>query len=133
MFEKELSEKFSTIFNIEKVTYDSPGDSQEQNCIFIDIDNCNSTIKDGKALAIVQGNAYMYAPANKLPFGFFAKAIKKADPKLTKDLFFFNIENNSQRFQNIIQRGFSFQYFYRGQFDPEIGTITGLTLTIEES
>lgn len=133
MFEKELSEKFHKIFNVSKVTYDSPGDAQEQGCLFIDIDSCNPTIKDGKALAIVNGNAYMYAPSDKLPFGFFAKAIRKSDIELTKDLFFFNIENNSQRFQNIIQRGFSFTYFYRGQFDPEIGTITGITLSIEES
>lgn len=132
MFEKELSEKFGKIFNVAKVTYDSPGDSQEQGCLFIDIDSANPTIKDGKALAIVTGNAFMYAPADKLPFGFFGKAIRKADIALTKDLFFFNIENNSQRFQNIIQRGFSFTYFYRGQFDPEIGTITGITLSIEE-
>jgi len=132
VFEKELAGKFEKIFNVNKVTYDSPGDSQEQGCLFIDVDSCNPTIKDGKALAIVTGQAYMYAPADKLPFGFFAKAIKKSDTALTKDLFFFNIENNAQRFQNIIQRGFSFTYFYRGQFDPEIGTITGITISIEE-
>jgi len=133
VFETELSDKLKRIFNIDKVTYNSPGESQEQGCLFIDIDSCNSTIKDGKALAIVQGQAYMYAPADKLPFGFFTKAIRKSDTDLTKDLFFFNIENNAQRFQNIIQRGFSFQYFYRGQFDPEIGTITEITISIEES
>lgn len=133
MFKKELEDKFKKIFNVEKVTYDAPGESHEQGCIFVDIDTCNPTIKDGKALAIVTGQAYAYAPSDKLPFGFFMKAIKKADPELTKDLFFFNIENNSQRFQNIIQRGFSFTYFYRGQFDPEIGSITGITISIEES
>lgn len=133
MFEKELAEKFGKIFNIDKVTYNEPGESQEQGCLFIDIDSCNSTIKDGKAVALIEGNAYMYAPSDKLPFGFFAKCIRKADTALTKDLFFFNIENNNQRFQNIIQRGFSFKYFYRGQFDPEIGTITSITILIEES
>lgn len=133
MFEKELEQKFRRIFGIDKITYSEPGESQEQGCLFVSIENCNPTIKDGLALARVTGNAFVFAPSDKMPFGFFGKAIKKADPKDTKDLFFFDIEKNEQRFQNIIQRGFSFQYFYRGQYDPEIGTINEINITIEES
>lgn len=133
MFEKELETKFKKIFGVEKVTYDSPGESLEQGCLFIDIDNCKNTIKDGKAVAMVSGNVSLYGVAPKMPFGFFSKAIRNADPELTKDLFFLDIETNTQRIRDLVQRGFSFIYFFRGQYDPAIGTITNVTIAIEES
>lgn len=133
MFEKELESKFKKIFGVEKVTFDSPGESLEQGCLFIDIDSCKNTIKDGKAVAMVTGNVNLYGPAPKVPFGFFSKAINKAENSLTKDLFFYDIETNTQRIRDIVQRGFSFIYFFRGQYDPAIGTITSVNIAIEES
>lgn len=133
MFEKELEKKFKKIFGVEKVTYDSPGESIEQGCLFIDIDSCKNTIKDGKAVAMVNGSAFLSAPGPQMPFGFFAKAINKAPVEDTKDLFFFDIETNTQRMRDLVQRGFSFVYFFRGQYDPAIGTITSVTISIEES
>lgn len=133
MFEKELETKFKKIFGVDKVTYDSPGESQEQGCIFIDVDTCRNTIKDGKAVAMVNGSATMFAPAPSMPFGFLAKAINKAPVELTKDLFFFDIETNTQRIRDLVQRSFSFVYFFRGQYDPAIGTINNVTISIEES
>jgi hypothetical protein len=133
VFEKELEGKLKKIFGLEKVTYESPGESSEQGCLFIDIDSCKNTIKDGKAVAMVSGSATIFGPGPKIPFGFFAKAIRNAPVELTKDLFFFDIENNTQRIRDIVQRGFSFIYFFRGQYDPAIGTITSVTIAIEES
>lgn len=133
MFEKELEKKLGKIFGLEKVTYDSPGESFEQGCLFIDIDSCKNTIKDGKAVAMVSGSAVLCGPAPKMPFGFFSKAINKAPLELTKDLFFFDVETNTQRARDIVQRGFSFVYFFRGQHDPAIGTINNVTISIEES
>jgi len=133
MFEKELQEKIQKIFGVEKVTYDAPGESVEQLCIFIDIENSKNTFKDGQVLSMVTGRASMSGPAPKIPFGFFSKAIIKAEKALTKDLFFYDIETNAQRMGDIIQRGFSFVYFFRGQHDPKIGTITSVTISIEES
>lgn len=137
MFEKELADKFQRIFGVKKVTYDTPelkADAvREQECLFIEIEDSTNQIKDGRAKAMVTGNAIMVARSEKLPFGFFSKSIKQADPVLTKDLFFFDIEKNVPRFRDIVQRGFSFVYFFDSQYDPAVGTITSVTTTIEES
>lgn len=126
MFEHELSEKFKRIFGVKKVTFDQPSDSQEQECLFIEVENSWNTIKDDKAIARVTGNCIMFGNAEKLPFGFYSKRIKQADYNDTKDLFFFDIEANTRRYQNIVQRGFSFVYFFNSQYDPEHGTITSI-------
>ena len=74
----------------------------------------------------------MFGNAEKLPFGFFSKAIKNADDEDTRDLFFFDLENNSRVFRNIVQRGFSFVYFFDSQYDPKVGSITSVDITVTE-
>lgn len=141
MFETELLDKFKAIFGLAKATYDTPTDEgsqgsnpvMEQDCLFVEIENSKNTIKDGKAVAMVSGKAVLLGRNEKIPFGFFSKAIQRADPALTKDLFFFDIEANTPRYRDLTVRGFSFIYFYRGQFDPDIGTITSVTINIEET
>ena len=132
MFEKELEEKFKAIFKVSKVTYDAPGESQEQGCLFVEIESCKGNISPPVQKAIVTGKAIMNAPSDKLPFGFFSKAIQQSDATLTKDLFFEDIEENTARFGNLVRRGFSFTYFFNGQFDPDLGTITSIDTTIQE-
>ncbi len=129
MFESELKALLKKIFAVKKVTFDNPGESQEQEVLFIEIDNCTSAIKDGFEKHMVSGNAVFFANADKLPFGYFAKRIKQADHADTKELFFFDFESNSRRNQNIVQRGFSFVYFYSAQYDPKVGEITSIELT----
>lgn len=126
MFESKLKETFQRIFDVKKVSFDQPGESQEQECLFIEISTSKNAIKDGLALAMVEGNCIMFANGEKLPFGFFSKRIRQADLADTKDLFFFDIEGNTKRYGNIVQRGFSFVYFFRGQYDPETGSITSI-------
>lgn len=132
MFEKELADKFKAIFGVDKVTFDTPGESREQSCLFIEIENCKNSIKDGKAMGMATGNAVIFQKHSAIPFGFFQKAIARAPASLTKDLFFFDIESNTQRFRDIVQRGFSFTYFFNSQYDPPTGTITSVTTTVEE-
>jgi hypothetical protein len=132
VFEKELADKFKKIFEVTKVTYDQPSDLKEQECIFIEIEDCKNSIKDGRALAKVTGNGIMFGNGDKLPFGFFSKAIKKAEPALKDDLFFFDIESNTKFYRNIVQRGFSFVYFFNSQYDPEIGSIESVEITVTE-
>ena len=124
MFEKELEAKFKGIFGVKKVTYDEPGESQEQGCIFVEIETSHNKIQDGRAKARVEGTGIMFGPNDKMPFGFFSKRIAKADLALTKDLFFYDFEENTKRYQNIVQRKFSFVYFFNGQYDPDTGSIT---------
>jgi hypothetical protein len=141
VFEKELSEKFKAIFDVGKVTFDTPSlqnspgtvTTREQECIFINVQTAKNTFKSGQVLAMVTGSAIMIARSEKLPFGFFSKAIANAPLALTKDLFFYDFESNSAIFRDVVQRSFSFVYFFRGQFDPDVGTMTSVDLTLEES
>lgn len=132
MFEKELEETFKRIFDLKKVTYDDPGESQEQEGLFVNVETPRFIVKDGVVKARIEGQAYVFANTQKLPFGFFSKAIAKANPNDTRKLFFFNIEENTPRYRNIVQRGFSFVYFFSGQYDPDLGKIESVTFTSEE-
>lgn len=131
--EGSLEIALRAIFGVSKVVYDSPGESQEQDCIFIEVENCRNTFKDGRALSKLTGNAIMFGENDKLKLGFFSKAIDKAEAALKKDLFFFDFEENTKRFQNIVQRSVSFIYFFDSQYDPETGSITSVNFTSEES
>lgn len=133
MFEETLKNQFGAIFGVKKIVYDSPGNEvAEQDCLFIEVENSWNTFKDGRSLAKVTGTVTMYGPNDKLKFGFFSKAIAKAKPTLTKNLFFFEFEENTKRFRNLVQRSFSFVYFFDSQYDPETGSITSVTFTTEE-
>lgn len=133
MFEEKLAEKFKKIFKVAKVTYDQPApEANEQDCIFIEIENAKNTIKDGREKSMVTGNGVIVAQSDKVPFGFFSKSIKEADPELTKDIFFFDLEVNTRRYRNLVQRAFSFVYFFDGQYDPETGSITSVVFIDEE-
>lgn len=133
MFEKQLESKFLKIFNCKKVTFDQPGQSQEQECLFVEIEIAKNIVKDGQVISKISGSASMFGNNDKLTFGYFSKRIAKSDPDDTKSLFFYDIESNTKRFQNIVQRGFSFIYFFNSQFDPETGSIDSVTFTTEEN
>ena len=125
MFEKALQEKLEAIFEIEKVTFDMPGETREQDCLFVQIENTKSLVRDGSVHARVTGKGFLFAPAGRLPFGYFAKCIA-SHPDLSKQIFFFDIEENTRLYENIVQRSFSFVYFFDSQYDPAVGTITSI-------
>ena len=129
MFENELSEKFKRIFQLNKVSYAEPGESREQECLFVDVSLAKTNFKDRRVFGKVEGQAVFYAQSDKVKFGFFAKQIANADPNDTKDLFFSDFEENSKTYLNLVQRSFSFVYFFNSQYDPDIGTITGIEFT----
>lgn len=132
MFEQELADKFKRIFGLKKVTYDRPGETQEQECLFIEVETSNNSIKDGRAIGRVTGKATLFGPSDKIPFGFFSKRIRNADPDDTHDLFFSDFETNTRLYQNKVQRDFSFVYFFNSQYDPETGSIDEVTIDISE-
>lgn len=132
MFKKSLGERFSEIFGIEKVSFALPDpEAKEQECIFVEIENSRNTIRDGLAISKVSGNGMIVGRAEKVPFGFISKAIRR-NPDLTKDLFFFDFETNTKIYGDIIQMGFSFVYFFNEQYDPQIDKIAGLTVIEEQ-
>lgn len=133
MFEKQLESKFLKIFNCKKVTFDQPGQSQEQEVLFVEIEIAKNIVKDGQVISKISGSASMFGNNDKLTFGYFSKRIAKSEPEDTKSLFFYDIESNTKRYQNVVQRGFSFIYFFNSQYDPETGSIDSVTFTTEET
>lgn len=131
MFEKALAEKFKKIFKVKKVSFDQPGESLEQECLFIEIESAKISIKDDRAKAMVNGNALINSTNEKLPFAYYSKNIAEASVDDTKDLFFYDFENNTRIYRDKVQRAFSFVYFFDSQYDPETGNITSIEF-IEE-
>ena len=132
MFEKTLETKLKDIFDVKKVVYDQPGESEEQECIFIEIEQSRNHVKDKRFIARVNGTLTIVGSSEKMPYGFFSKKIDEAKPAVKRDLAFFNLERNTRVFRNIVQRTADFTFFFNGQYDPNIGSITSVTTNIEE-
>lgn len=130
MFEKDLEEKLKGIFEAHIVKFEMPGEHREQDVLFVEVEKAKTDVKDGRVHARVTGRCYFFAQAEKLPFGYFEKCIK-AHPGLTKDFFFYEIDENTRLYQNIVQRTFAFMYFFDSQYDPEIGTIESVEIEVE--
>lgn len=127
MYEDELKNIFEKIFLIKKVTFDQPGEAIEQDVLFISVNSSQSTIKGSKELSRVEGSCFIYSQSDRLKFGYLDKMIQKADPSYTKNIFFFNVDTNEKTYQNLIQRGFDFMFFYKNQYDPVKGSITSIS------
>lgn len=57
------------------------------------------------------------------------KKISEADADDTRNLFFFDFEENKGTFRNIVERSMGFLYLFDSQYDPSIGTLNEITLT----
>lgn len=130
MFEDVLAEIFKKTFDFSKVRYDQPGESQEQGTLFVEVESSRNRVRDGQMFCRVQGKASAFSPSDKLPFGYFTQRIEQHQED-TKDIYFFDIEENTRVFGNIVQRGFSFVYFFRSQYDPALGTLNSIELEVE--
>lgn len=130
MFEKSLKDKLKAIFDFDKVTFDLASVSKEQEGIFINVEKALSVIKEKRQYCRVNGKLSVFANADKLPYGYFAKKIQEADLDLTHDLFFFDLEENAGQFQNIVERSLSFIYFYNSQYDPAVGIINEVNFQV---
>jgi hypothetical protein len=71
----------------------------------------------------------MYAPNDKLTFGFFSKAIARAKPEYTVDMFFHNMDQSGEYFGDLVERKCSFIYFFKAQYDPDTELLDGVTFT----
>lgn len=130
MFETALKERLTRIFDFKKVTYDSPSESKEQEGMFIRVDSAKSKISDKIQRCKVMGKVFVFANADKLPYGYFNKCIRQADHADTKDIFFYEFEENRGGLLNIVERSFSFLYLFESQFDPDLGEINEVNLEI---
>ncbi len=126
MFEKELADKLKRIFDLKKVRYDAPSDSQEQECLFVEIEKANSRVSEQRFVGQATGKITVWGNSEKLPYGYFTKRIVEANKADTKDLFFYDFEENSQTIGNISQRGMAFRYLFDLQYNPNVGEMTEL-------
>lgn len=136
MFRKDLQRRLEQIFGIEKTTFLAPSDEFEQDTMFIDVISSSprlSNASGGRETAKVSGTITVFSQDNRLPYGFFNKAIERADPELTNPLFFFDIDtdigSSPARTQNIHERRVSFVFLYDAQYDPNRGELTSLEIT----
>lgn len=137
MFRKELKEKLDGIFRFKKSTFDAPSVNPqdgtfEQDTLFIQIDNAKSRVAESRFFSKVEGTLVVYAQMERIHFGFFNKQIENADPKLSKNLFFFDVDlnpaNSPARYQNLCERRVRFIFLYSAQYDPNHGKLTELKI-----
>jgi hypothetical protein len=133
VFEATLEAQLKRIFRVEKVTFDKPGDSEEQEGLFVDVHKAKTRLRDKRQIALVQGTIHIFAQASKLKYGFFSKALAEAQPADTRKLFFFNFEENKGTFGNIAERSLDFLYLFDSQHDPALDTIESVEINIAES
>jgi hypothetical protein len=131
VFEKALKDKLKEIFDLDKVTFDLPSSSKEQECLFVEVQSSKNTIKDGAQIAKVTGKITVFGSLDKMPYGYFSKKIHEAGSK-AKDLFFYDFEENQGTFRNISERSLSFVFFYDGQYDPNLGTINSIQIEVSD-
>ncbi len=138
MFKNELLRRFEKIFGFEKTTYLAKSESFEQDTLFILIHSSRSRVSGvdgGSETARVYGSAVVFSQGDRFPYGFIAKRVDTAPHSYTKDLFFYDFDQDMQdspaRLQNIHERRTNFVFLYDSQYDPDKGEISSLTLTLE--
>lgn len=132
MFRAEIKTKLANIFGLPKVTFDAPSEAKEQEGVFVTIENAESRVTYGRAIAKVTGSISIFAVQDKLPFGFLNKKINSANVTDTANFFFYNIDQNEKYFGNLVERKAAFVYFYNAQYDPDAGVMDEVNLTFIE-
>lgn len=131
--ESLLKSRLKSIFDFDKVTFDKPSESQEQEAVFVDVVKCESRIIDKREIHDVTAKVHAFANSEKLPLGYFSKCISNADPALKKEFFFYDFEESKGTYRNIVERSLSFRFLFDGQYDPNLGTLDELTLSYTEN
>lgn len=133
MFQNDLKKRFERIFGIKKVTFNAANpETPEQDTLFIEIQNVATRLASGKQTARVLGAATVFAQADRLTYGFFAKRIENADHADTKHFFFESeqdIVNSPCRMVNLHERRLGFVFLYDSQYDPDKGELNELTIS----
>lgn len=122
MFRADMKAKLERIFGLKRVTFNAPGETYEQDTLFVEIQECRTRATQGRCRAKVTGNLVLYTQVDKTPYGFFAKKLHKADLQDTKPFYFFNLDQDilgsEARYMNITERRCNFVFLYDEQYDP---------------
>ncbi len=131
-----MERRLKSIFKFEKVSFNAPSkEAAEQDCMFVEIDPARPRPygKD-KISCKVSGILVVYSQSDRLPFGFFSKAIEQADPDDTRPFIFsteIDVAESQSRYQNIHERHLGFIFLYDTQYDPDRGSLTSINLSLE--
>jgi hypothetical protein len=132
MIESQLKDTLMRIFDFKKATFNMPdSDAQEQECLFIEIQDSKNRMGEAVQKGKISGIIRVFVNSDKMPLGYFAKKIEQAQSSDTKDLFFYEIEQNAGTYQNIVERTTKFIYFFNSQYNPSVGTINQVTIDTE--
>lgn len=123
MFRKDLEERLTKIFGIKRVRFDAPGESQEQDTLFVDVKESVSRAGSPQESARVTGDIVVFSQYGKLPYGFFAKKVEQAEWPLSRPLFF-GVEANDEIHGNVVERRIPFTFIYQAQYDPTQGELS---------
>lgn len=126
MFEAQLKEDLTVIFKAQKVTFDQPSSIKEQDFLFVDVEQPKITFRDKVVRCKVSGKCTMFGNAEKLTFGYFARCIAAAPASLNRRFHFSEIDANTKYVNNLVQRDFSFVYFFEDEYDPDTGEVTSV-------
>lgn len=139
MFRNDLLRRLEKIFGLKKTVYWKASESHEQDTLFVTVLDARprmSSGQGGRETAVVNGLITVYSQDNRLPYGFFSKAIERAAADVVKPFFFFDIDvdlqNSPARQHNIHERQASFVFLYDAQYDPNRGELSQLTLEVDD-
>lgn len=124
-----MKEKLERIFGL-KVSFNHKSESQEQECIFVEVESTKNNVSAGRFKGKAMGKLRFFVNSDKLPFGFFSQKISLADRADIDDFFFYDFEENTGTILNICERLLSFIYLYDMEYNPSVGLINELETTV---
>lgn len=133
MFEKSLEDKLQNIFKLKRVDFRLPSESQEQNVLFVAIDQAPTRVKDGRQVAKVSGSIRAFGTHTDFPHGYFGRCIGDAGDDVIRGLYFTDIDESAGTYADLDVRSARFVFFYDSQYDPDQGTINEVNIDIEVS
>ncbi len=128
-----MQEQLKRILDLDKVTFDIPGESQEQEAAFIQVETAQTRLVDKRQIARVTGTLRIFANSEKMPYGYLSKQLAKAASSDTRSWTFHKFDENRGTYRNIVERLATFTYLFDSQFDPSLGTITSVDFTQAET
>lgn len=132
MFKKEMKAKLEAVFKFKKTTFDAYSQEYEQDVLFVEIHDCKESVKTDSVAMRITGDLVYFSQVDKIKYGQMIKLIELAKADDKNSFFFYDIDkqnvSSQARLIDIAERRISFQYLYKGQFDPDKGVITSLNM-----
>lgn len=131
MFKADLKKRLDAIFKLKMgCTFDAPSAEFEQERIFINVTGVDSQPRNKKRIFKVEGFLQIFAKHDAIPFGFMQHALDRASDENTRNLFFFQVDqeiaNSAARVMNLSERRAQFVFLYSIDNNPNQGSLSSL-------